>query len=324
MIAAHNSMGQIESAKCTLRIIYRILSENYPNLSGNIRINFSVKALNDTAGLKGLVPSLLVFGTILSLGSKGVDMTDQGTRFKAMHVARNEATKIIAEQRMRRALQTNTPPSANYQLRSRQNVMAYSEKQKKWVRDMKIVDIISKKVWVNYRKMVFKLNMSHVVPQPSDDDTTSISKLIKRLSPLNYYPLPYILVTEILPPNDPRCKSSQFDLAKAKESLGLLDKNAFRLVLKEELDSEGNVMGGRFFLTIEHKDTDKELFKARFVVQGYLDSEKELLVHASTRVSQQAVKFLVHLATIFGYRIWSEDMTLAYFQGAEEYFVKYT
>lgn len=90
------------------------------------------------------------------------------------------------------------------------------------------------------------------------------------------------------------------------------------MVMKQDLDENANILGGRFLLTIKHKDSDKELFKARFVVQGHLDREKEFLVQASTTVSQQAIKLLVSLATILGFKLWSEDMTLAYIQGAKK------
>lgn len=193
----------------------------------------------------------------------------------------------------------------------------YSEKQGKWIEDIRIVQLSSKQVWVNYNGRVIKVHRSQVVPQLDGHNDSAIARLLRKLSPLNSQPFPNILLTEILAPNDKRGESPIFDLAKAKEIVELLDRGAFRVVLKEDLDKSANVLGGRFLLTIKHKDTDKEMFKARFVVQGHLDREKAFLVHASTTASQQAIRLLVSLATIFGFRLWSEDMTLAYIQGAE-------
>lgn len=118
-------------------------------------------------------------------------------------------------------------------------------------------------------------------------------------------------------PNDSLAESPGFDLAKAKEIVGVLDRGAFRMVLKEEADPQANIVGGRFVLTINNKDSDKESLKARFVVQGHMDKEKDLLVHASTTVSQQAIRLLVSLASIMGFKLWSEDVNLAYIQGAK-------
>lgn len=57
----------------------------------------TVKALNDTAGTKGQVPSLLVFVVISSLGNTDADLPTQKERFRAMHEARDEAATITAE-----------------------------------------------------------------------------------------------------------------------------------------------------------------------------------------------------------------------------------
>lgn len=317
-VSSHNSMGKVESAHGPLRRIYRMLTDNYPELSDNLRLRFSIKALNDTAGTKGLVPSLLVYGTIPSLGNTGADLPDQEDRFTALAAARKEAACITAEKRIRLALKSNIPPSAKYTLHPGQKVMVYSEKMKKWISNIRVVQLSSKQVWVNYNNRVIKVSRTQVLPQPLGEGNNGISSLLKRLYPLNSMPHPNILLTEVLQPNDERCESEAFDLAKAKEIIGLLEKGAFRVVLREDIGEDANILGGRFVLTIKHKDTENELFKARFVVQGHLDREKELLVHASTTASQQAIRLLVSLATIFGFKLWSQDMTLAYIQGADK------
>lgn len=317
-VSSHNSMGKIESAHGPLRRIYRMLTDKYPDLSDALRLRFSVKALNDTSGPKGLVPSLLVFGTIPSIGSSNANLPDQEQRFKAMRAAREEAATIFAEQRIRIALKSNAPPSSKYMLKPGQEVKVFSEKQKKWVEGIRLVQLSSKQAWVNYRNRIFKVSRAQVIPHKRSDDQSGIAELLRMLSPLNSQSHPNILLTEILQPNDNRAESPGFELAKAKEIVGLLDRGAFRIVLREEIDPQANVLGGRFVLTIKNKDTDNEIFKARFVVQGHLDKEKELLVHTSSTVSQQATRLLVSLATIMGFRLWSEDINLAYIQGAEQ------
>lgn len=84
----------------------------------------------------------------------------------------------------------------------------------------------------------------------------------------------------MLTPNDARTDSKEFELAKAKEIVGILDKGTFRVVLRQDLEDDSNSFGRRFVLTIKHKGSDKELFKAHFVVQGHLDREDEFLVYA--------------------------------------------
>lgn len=55
-------MGTIYQAHAPLRKIFIIMAEEHPNSSNALKLHYAIKALNDTAGEKGLVPSGLVFG----------------------------------------------------------------------------------------------------------------------------------------------------------------------------------------------------------------------------------------------------------------------
>lgn len=61
-------------------------------------------------------------------------------------------------------------------------------------------------------------------------------------------------------------------------------------------------MARRFVLAIKDLRTGNEIYKARFVVQGYTDVEKNKLVHACFNVRQQTIRILIALAAIFGPR----------------------
>lgn len=124
-------MCQIESAHGPLRGIYRILTETYGELWENLKLRLNVKAMNDTTRSKCLVPSSLVFVTIKSLENTGDILMEQEDRFQEMHTARAEASKKIAEQRIREALRPNITPAAKYKLHTGQEAMDYREKRKK-------------------------------------------------------------------------------------------------------------------------------------------------------------------------------------------------
>jgi hypothetical protein len=80
---------------------------------------------------------------------------------------------------------------------------------------------------------------------------------------------------------------------------------------------EFNIMGGRFVLTIKDSGTSKEIYKARYVVQGFRDKKKNSLIHDASTQKQQSTKLLIGLAAIFGLRIFSTGVTQAYLQSAE-------
>ena len=61
-VEAHWSIGKVERYHAVLRRAYQIVSEELPDLDKEMVLQMAVKAVNDTAGPNGLVPTLLVFG----------------------------------------------------------------------------------------------------------------------------------------------------------------------------------------------------------------------------------------------------------------------
>ena len=130
-------------------------------------------------------------------------------------------------------------------------------------------------------------------------------------------PKPYqVLLTEVLKPGDPR--EALFDEAKKKEIQGLVEKGTWKVILKSEMSPNPNILGGRFVLAIKDAGTDKEKWKARFVVQGHRDKYKTSLVHDSPTARQHSTRIIVGLAAIFGFRLFSTDVTQAYLQSSTD------
>lgn len=125
-----------------------------------------------------------------------------------------------------------------------------------------------------------------------------------------------IFMTEVIQPGDPR--EPQFDEAKKKEIKGLIDKGTWKIILKNEMSPNSSILGGRFVLAIKDGGTSKETWKARFVVQGHKDKMKRSLVHDSPNAKQQSTGLVLGLASIFGFRLFSTDVTQAYLKSADQ------
>lgn len=94
--------------------------------------------------------------------------------------------------------------------------MVYSEKMKKWIHDIRVIQFSSKQVWLNYKERIMNVNHTRLIPQPEANDNNGVSSLLKRHFPLNSKQQPNILITQIVQPNDKRCESATFNLGKAK------------------------------------------------------------------------------------------------------------
>ena len=62
---------------------------------------------------------------------------------------------------------------------------------------------------------------------------------------------------------DPRSYSKEMKGAKEKESRDLVSKDTFKVILKQEVSKDGNVLPGKFVLTIKSKENGSIKHKAR-------------------------------------------------------------
>jgi Reverse transcriptase (RNA-dependent DNA polymerase) len=121
-------------------------------------------------------------------------------------------------------------------------------------------------------------------------------------------------LTEVLTPGDPR--EILFDDARNAEIKGLLKRGTWKVVMRDEMPAGGNLMSGRFVLAIKNLNTNEEMFKARFVVKGYRNKLKTRLVHDTTTSRISSARLLAGLTAVFGFRLFSVDVTKTYLQSA--------
>jgi hypothetical protein len=92
----------------------------------------------------------------------------------------------------------------------------------------------------------------------------------------------------------------------------LLERGTFKVVLRDEIPKHAPVMKGRFVLVIKNGDTDQEVYKARYVVQGFLDPLKQRAVHNLPNLTQDTSRLVLALASICGFEVWTLDISQAF------------
>ncbi len=75
-------------------------------------------------------------------------------------------------------------------------------------------------------------------------------------------------IIELIEKGDPRATSPKMRAAMQKEIEGLMKRGTFKIVLKEEVPENANILGGRLLLVIKDVNTGEERYKARFVFGG--------------------------------------------------------
>lgn len=108
-------------------------------------LKHSVKAVNDTAGPAGLVPTLLVFGILPRLPIHPNEFPEQRDRMFAMQSVRAEMAKLVAKARVHVALSRNVPTAVDANIRILDQVLVFREKPvNKWMGPYKVLDVYGK------------------------------------------------------------------------------------------------------------------------------------------------------------------------------------
>jgi hypothetical protein len=110
-VEAHHSIGKVERYHAPIRRAYEVISADIGRTTAPEDIlQMAVKAVNDTAGPDGLVPTLLVFGTYPRLSKTSPLSPSISTRGAAVHKAMTEVRKIKAKRQINEALATRNGP----------------------------------------------------------------------------------------------------------------------------------------------------------------------------------------------------------------------
>ena len=144
------------------------------------------------------------------------------------------------------------------------------------------------------KKLVFIYDQPNGTPRPF-----SIAQVKHNISPstlsssffsdLNHALTPFkspsinddIFITEIIPQKDPRSQTPEMQKAKLDEIRNLMKRGTFKVVLKEDIPDDANVLPGRFVLALKSDIDGKIIHKARFVIGGHRDKLKNFMVHSS-------------------------------------------
>lgn len=327
-VESHNSIGSGERYHGPLRRVFNKIKHENPKMPRELTLSLALKALNDTMGPEGLVPTLLVFGTLPRFPTVESSNAGQFERMNALESARKEYATITAELRIRKALMSRVPRTTDLVLHPGDQVRVFRETDKKYTGPYPVIRVDGKQVFVIDKDKEKQFSLHQCIPAKDFDDIASgqnhmetmhsmVKQFVSRPHHRESSPL-QIHITEVLKPRDPRCSSPEATKAKQKEIAELIKRGTWKIVLMEDIPKNSNVMNGRFVMAIKDIETDKPFYKARFVVQGHRDREKDNLVHNSTTVRHSSIRTMVAMAALFGFRIWTQDVTNAYIQSASQ------
>jgi hypothetical protein len=106
-----------------------------------------------------------------------------------------------------------------------------------------------------------------------------------------------IFASRIVESNFAESKSASYKFAKENAIAGLFDRRTFELIKEDEIQKGSNFLGTRFVLCLKQKD-GKWIHKARLIIQGHKDNQKQSIVSEVRTVSRLSIRMLLSISAM--------------------------
>ena len=265
-------------------------------MQSQVLLAMAVKAMNDTLGPEGTVPSAPAFGEFPSLRSFTSSLVPRPTlaeRAQAALKARRYMSQHLVETKVWRALKHNIPPATDRSYHPEDKVLVWREKVienriGEWTGPYTVVshDATTKIVLVqkDAKAQPERYNVAQVEPflSPQDFSTQFMATVHTALNKYSSNPtIQPIHMIEVIEPSDPRAMSREMQQAMMNEVRDHLQRGTFKVLLREELPDGSNALTARFVLSIKSNSDGKIKCKARYVVGGHRDRLRHYMVHGA-------------------------------------------
>jgi hypothetical protein len=313
-------------------------------MSKEVALQASFKAINDSAGPNGLVPTLLVYGALPRVVDSDPPSLTVSQRATVYRKAMAEIRKLQAKRQINDALNTRNGPNTLriHDLPLNSDVLVFRENQG-WQGPYKLVSTDGESCTVALSHGNTAFRSTHVKPylvvndDDNDDEITSETEepaeqaveeeprrnpTRTRLPPRKYWEVDTqaFLQTE----------EAQFASSRHSELLGLIEKGVFKVMEPSDVPEGIRTFNSRFVDDIKLKN-DVPFMKSRLVVQAYNDDEKKLVLTQSPTIQRISQRILLCVAamgsaTKKSTKLYLRDISQAYVQSTtelnREFFIK--
>ncbi len=337
-IEAQNSIGVGERYHAPLRRVFLKIRQQYPRLESEVCLRLALKACNDALGPNGLVPTLLVYGSLPSLPIPLQTDMDQKYRMEALATARAEMETIVAAQRIQKGLRSKIPPSAKYLFKPGEDVKVFREEPKKWIGPFSVVRVENKIITVTDGTKTKPFNVAQVMLMTAPKHDKELRRALDIIfDPEPRYTANYassdttiarvlfnergehcssVYLTEVLERSDPRCYDELAQEAILNEIHGLLIQDAFEFIRRKDIAKNPNIVPSQFVHARKNVNTPQERQKARFVVGGHRDKDKLVLIHLSSNGKHLSIRIQLSVSACLQYDVEAQDFDQAYIQAS--------
>jgi hypothetical protein len=344
-VEAHNSIGIVERYHAPIRRAYLIITTEIKDLDRDMALQMAFKAINDSAGPDGLIPTLLVYGAYPRMTEHDAPSPTVSQRALAIRKAMTELQKLRAKKQVNSALNTRNGPNTtdvdNLALNS--DVLVWREgntgQSGLWKGPYKLIGLDRESCVLALPNGNTTFRITSVKPYFTSDNIQSEPDNITVTEPDNITVTEPDNVTVTEPDNvtvtapikrprgrprknadmtiflqDDIFQENLYKASRQSEILGLIEKGVFEPCTK--VPTGIRIFNSRFVDEIKNKGTEKALSKSRLVVQAYNDDEKRLVLTQSPTIQRISQRIILCIAAIIGPEtgLYLRDISQAYVQ----------
>lgn len=357
-VEAHNSIGMGERYHGPLRRIYQIITVELPGIDKEMALQMSFKAINDTAGPDGLVPTLLVFGAYPRMTDSDAPSPTVTQRANAMRKAMEEVRKVRAERQVADALNLRNGPKTDaiHGLPPNSPVLVWREgntgQAGHWDGPFNLLTVEGETCTLQMPHGPTPFRATSVKPYlitkpaeviASSPDVPVAESLAPQLEATNSRsttqepsvapakrgrgrPRKYPILNNfadisiyLQDDSDKSAETHQFKDSRKKEIMGLLEKGVFEIVDIEDIPQGTRIFNSRFVDEIKNSGTHKAFEKSRLVVQAYADQGKDLVLTQSPTIQRVSQRLILCITAIM-----QDENTKLYLRDISQAYVQST
>jgi hypothetical protein len=353
-VEAANSMSIVERYHKPLRRAYEVLKDEMGGTDKAMLLQMAVKAVNDTAGYDGIVPTLLVFGAFPRMSELEPPAPSIAQRATAIKKAMAEVVKLRACRQVNDALQTRNGPSTDdiHALPLGSDVLIWRVHDKSWKGPYKLLALEGETAVVElphgptafrttsvkrYNDQRSDNNDGHDQDDQDNQDNhgngngqsnqgshnnneqrDDQGEHTQRKQPARMRRLPARFRADITLTDEPNKPRPDFTSSRQKELDGLLQRGVFEFIKAADVPLNARIFNSRFVDQIKLEGTPKAYKKSRLVVQAYRDDGKKTVLTQSPTIQRASQRLILCLAVRANLDIYIRDISQAYTQSKSQ------
>ncbi|KAI0992205.1 hypothetical protein K3495_g15981, partial [Podosphaera aphanis] len=297
----------VERYHAPVRRAYSIIREELPSLSKRASLKMAFKAINDTAGPKGLVPTLLVFGAYSKISNTEAPAVSVEQRAVAYRRAMEEVRKLRANRQIKDALRMRNGPitSPIRDLALQSKVLVWREGNNVQVQDNNdkptAFRITSVKPYMEETQSESNISFdtnNKINANIEINANTEIEQIISQNNQGKTAGSPPLRKQPKRSAGRPNRYAIYFKTNRQIECQGIVNRKVTSYVTRDQIPIGSHIYKAKFIDDIKNKESEEWFEKSRLRIAAWGDKDKWTVLTQSPTIQRASQRAILAIAPL--------------------------